>query len=215
MTEERLILAKQDGLGKDEKADGETSDSKRQGIKKARFDATPLDLQPSAHSLGLHYEQPTHHAIGAPATQLLYGSSNEDVTASMIGVYNSAPFKVKSFAEKAPTAPTDIIQYYELQEEQFAPYGCSVFMQWRGQEPGSMAPQFVKILADTLASTNFPTDMPAKEAIAALRSLPKAWVLQLANKGKLITKVSPKGEITSLPFMLTYASTERNPHDSS
>ena len=66
MTEGRLILAKQDDPGKDGKDDGETSDFKGQGCKKARFDATPLDLQPSAHSLGLHYEQPTHHALGAP-----------------------------------------------------------------------------------------------------------------------------------------------------
>ena len=47
-----------------------------------------------------------------------------------------------------------------------------------------------------------------------MRSLPKEWTLQIINKGKLVTKVFPEGEITSLPFMVTQAATERNPNDS-
>ena len=214
MTEGRLIFMQKEDPAKDGKDETEPLSTKGREPKKARFDATPLDLQPSSYSLGSHHEQAPHHAPGAPATQLRFGSSNEEITASIIGVYSSAPYKAKGLSDKAPTSPVDIIQQYQIEEEQLPPFGYVFYMQWRGQEPGPTAPQLVKILADALGTMNLPQDAPPKDVIAALRTLPSLWALQLINKGTLITKTLPEGEITSMPFMMTHAAIERNPNDS-
>ena len=216
MTEGRLILVRHHDPAQEDKEEKEAQPNKGHEPKKARFDAATLDLQPSAHSLGLHHEQPPHHASGAPATQLRYGSSNEHITASTLGVYNSAPFKVKGPTDKAPTSPVDIVQHYQIEEEQTFPFGGlhAFYMQWRGQEPGPTASQFTKMLAEALMPLNLPQDAPRKDIIAALRALPSPWALQWVNKGKLTTKTLPSGDITSMAFMMTYAATERNPNDS-
>ena len=180
-TEGRLLLKHEAPLKEAE--GGSSSHSKEQdSSKKARYEAGGLEQQPRAYTLGMLHENPPHHAPNAPALQYLFGSSSEEATANILGIHYPALTRAKNPPEKAPFFPVEIHQPYVLHPDQTIPYAKAFFLQWRGQELDNLASQSVQALANSLQNKDPRTiGLPLEDTIAALRSLPKEWTLQIIN----------------------------------